>query len=468
MKRSRTVQLVEWDRKTVWHPFTQMKDWQADPVIVVDRGEGNTLIDTDGRRYLDGVSSLWANLHGHRVKRIDRAIKAQLGKISHSTFLGLSHEPAIQLSRRLLRLAPKNLKRVFYSDSGSAAVEVALKMAYQYWQLKGLKKKKTFLKLKNAYHGDTLGAVSVGGISLFHEIFHPLLFKAYQADAPYLYRDVFSAKGACLPDRQGPALGGRFTEAEYARFCADKAEKILKRHHSEICALVAEPVMQGAAGMLVQPAGYMKRLRQLTKKYGVLLIADEVATGFGRTGKMFACEHDGVKPDFLCLAKGITGGYLPLSATLSTEEIYNKFLGDYGEFKAFFHGHTYAANPLACAAALANLDIFEKENVLVRLQPKIELLKQELLKIKHLPHVGDVRQAGLMVGIELVKDLKTKAPYPLDEKRGIRVCLLARKKGVMLRPLGNVIVLMPPLSITNAEIMNLCRVVGDCIQEAIQ
>ena len=448
MKRSRASQLVRWDRESIWHPFTQMKDWQKDPVIVIDRGEGNTLIDTEGRRYLDGVSSLWANVHGHRVPAIDRAVKTQLEKIAHSTFLGLSHEPAIRLAKRLLQWAPKNLKRVFYSDSGSASVEVALKMAYQYCQLKGHKKKKTFLKLKNAYHGDTLGSVSVGGIALFHEIFHPLLFKAYQADAPYLYRDRFTG-----------------SESEYARYSADKVEKLLKRHHESICALVAEPVMQGAAGMLQQPAGYMKRLRALTKEYGVLLIVDEVATGFGRTGKMFACEHDGVEPDLMCVAKGITGGYLPLSATLTTEEIYSAFLGEYSEFRAFFHGHTYAANPLACAAALASLDIFEKEKVLARLQPKIELLKRELWKIKRLPQVGDVRQAGFMVGIELVQNTATKAPYPLQEKRGIRVCLAARKRGVLLRPLGNVIILMPPLSFTEKDILKLCRVVGECIEE---
>ncbi len=446
MSRVHTRQLVGWDRQMIWHPFTQMQDWQKDSVIVIEQGKGNYLIDTEGRRYLDGVSSLWANVHGHRVKEIDQAVKKQLGRIAHSTFLGLSHEPAIQLSRRLLKWAPKNLKRIFYSDSGSAAVEVALKMAYQYWQLEGQKKKKTFLKLKNAYHGDTLGAVSVGGIDLFHEIFKPLLFKAPQADAPYFYRDSF-----------------RGSESEYARYCAEKVEKILKRRHENICALVAEPLMQGAAGMLVQPAGYMKRLGRLAKKYGVLFIADEVATGFGRTGKMFACEHDGIKPDFMCLAKGITGGYLPLSATLVTEEIYNAFLGDYGQFKAFFHGHTYSANPLACAAALANLDIFEKKNVLGALVPKIEFLKHELWKIKRLPHVGDVRQAGFMVGIELVKDLRTKASYPLEEKHGIRVARMARQQGVMIRPLGNVVVLMPPLSITKSEIATLCHVVHKCI-----
>ncbi len=451
MKSVSTRQLVQWDRQMIWHPFTQMKEWQKDPVLIVDRGEQNTLIDTDGRRYLDGVSSLWTNVHGHRVPEIDRAVKNQLNKIAHSTFLGVSHVPAIHLAKRLLELAPKNLKRVFYSDSGSAAVEVALKMAYQYWQLKGHKTKKTFLKLKNAYHGDTLGSVSVGGINLFHEIFGPLLFKTYEADAPYFYRDCF---------------GG--SQNEYAHFCAGRVEKILKRHHENICALIVEPVIQGAAGMLLQPPGYLEELRRLTKKYKVLLIADEVATGFGRTGKMFACEHDRVEPDFLCLAKGITGGYLPLSATLTTEEIYNAFLGDYREFKAFFHGHTYSANPLACAAAIASLGLFEKKQVLARLQTKIEILRRELEKIKCLPHVGDVRQAGFMVGIELVKNLKTKEPYPLKEKRGIRVSLMARNHGILIRPLGNVIVWMPPLSIKKTELEKLCLVTAKCVEAITQ
>lgn len=416
------------DKRYVWHPFAQMKEWARDPLVVIERGEGNTLIDTRGRRYIDGVSSLWCNVHGHRVKELDDAIRSQLKKIAHSTFLGLSHVPAVQLSQKLIEIAPKGLKKVFYSDSGSAAVEVALKMSYQYWQLKGRKKKKTFLHLKSAYHGDTLGSVSVGGIELFHKIFHPLLFKTFEASW-------------------------------------DRAETVLRQRADEICAVIVEPMMQGAAGMLKQPKGALSQIRALTKKLGVLLIADEVATGFGRTGKMFACEHEKVTPDILCLAKGLTAGYLPLSATLTTQEIYDAFLGEYKEFKAFFHGHTYSANPLACAAAIANLDLFKKNKTLEKLQPKIKLLTQELEKIGLLDHVGDVRQTGFMVGIELVKDKHTKKPYPLAEKRGFRVAMLARKHGVMIRPLGNVIVLMPPLSITKKELLKLCQVIDRCIQE---
>ena len=448
MNPARAKRLELWDKKYIWHPFTQMKDWKIEPAVVIEKGEGNYLIDTRGRRYLDGVSSLWCNVHGHRVKALDRAVKDQLSRIAHSTFLGLSNVPAIELSKKLTEIAPRGLSKVFYSDSGAAAVEVALKMAYGYWQLKGFKAKKSFLNLKNAYHGDTLGAVSVGGIELFHEIYYPLLFKTFRVDSPYYYRDSF--KGS---------------ESKYAAFCAKKVEALLKKHHKQIAALVIEPLMQGAAGMLKQPKGYLSLVRDLTKKYNVLLIADEVATGFGRTGKMFACDHEGVAPDLLCLAKGITGGYLPLSATLTTEKIYNAYLGEYKEFKAFFHGHTYSANPLACAVAAANLDLFKRERTLERAQPKIKLFTAELAKIKKLEHVGDVRQVGFMVGIELVKDAETKAPYPLEEKRGMRVAQLAREKGVMIRPLGNVVVLMPPLSITAAELRKLCGVVNECIEQ---
>ena len=437
-----------WDKKYIWHPFTQMKEWCEGPITIIEKGKGNELIDIHGKHYIDGVSSLWANIHGHRVKKIDAAVKKQLEKIAHSTFLGLSHAPAAELSEKLIKIAPYGLTKVFYSDSGSASVEVALKMAYQYWRAKGDKKKNTFLKLKNAYHGDTLGSVSVGGIDLFHEIFHPLLFKTLGVDAPYFYRDNFKGN-----------------EKDYAKFCAKKVEAVLKKEHRRICALIVEPLMQGAAGMLKQPRGYLQAVEKLAKKYNVLLIVDEVATGFGRTGRMFACEHANITPDFLCLAKGITGGYLPLSVTLTTDRVYNAFLGEYREFKAFFHGHTYSANPLACAAAIANLEIFEKEKTLKKLQPKIRLLSEELWKMKRLTHVGDIRQTGFMVGIELVKDQKTKEPYPLSEKRGFRVCLEARKRGVMLRPLGNVIVIMPPLSITETELRKLCRVVYDCIKE---
>ncbi len=451
MHKKAAAQIDALDKQFIWHPFTQMAEWCKDPIVVIEKGQGNYLIDTRGRRYLDGVSSLWCNVHGHQVPELDRALLNQSRQIAHSTFLGLSNVPAARLAKELISIAPNALKKVFYSDSGSAAVEVALKMAFQYWQQKGVKTKKTFLKLENAYHGDTLGSVSVGGIRLFHTIFGKLLFKTFKAPSPYAYRENW--KG---------------TEAEYATYCANRVESILKKHHREIAAVVMEPLMQGAAGMLKAPHGFLTRVRQLTRRYKVLLIVDEVATGFGRTGKMFACEHEKVTPDLLCVAKNLTGGYLPLSATLATNEIYNAFLGKYTDFKAFYHGHTYSANPLASAVALANLELFKKRKVIRNLQPKIRLLKQELEKISRLESVGDIRQTGLMVGIEMVQNRETKASYPLAQKRGFRVCLEARKMGVMIRPLGNVIVLMPPLSITAQEIKTLCRVVGECIQEVTE
>jgi len=450
MKARDANRLEAWDKKYVWHPFAQMREWREGPVVVIEKGEGNYLIDTRGRKYIDGVSSLWCNVHGHRVKELDGALKRQLGKIAHTTFLGLSNVPAINLAKRLVEIAPKGLTKVFYSDSGSASVEVALKMAYQYWRQRGFKEKTTFLKLKNAYHGDTLGSVSVGGIGLFHEMYQPLLFNAYEAEAPYRYRDSF-----------------RGSERQYAEFCAKKIEAVLKKHHRKICAVVMEPLMQGAAGMLDQPKGYLALVRRLTKKYNVLMIADEVATGFGRTGKMFACGHEKGAPDFLCAAKGLTAGYLPLSVTLTTEEIYKAFLGEYKDFKAFFHGHTYSANPLACAAAIESLNLFRKNKVLSRLRGKIRLLSAELSKLKNKKCVGDIRQAGFMAGIELVKNPKTKEPHPPGDRIGHKVILKAREKGVMIRPLGNVLVLMPPLSITEAQLKTLCRVVAESIDDVI-
>jgi adenosylmethionine-8-amino-7-oxononanoate aminotransferase len=448
----RTRQLIGWDKKYVWHPFTQMRDWTADPdVLVIEKGSGSYLIDSDGRRYLDGVSSLWCNTHGHRVSEIDRAVKRQLGKIAHTTYLGLANEPASILSKELIAIAPKGLKKVFYSDSGSEAVEIALKMAYQYWQLKGVRTKKTFLKFTNAYHGDTVGSVSVGGIQIFHDIFGPLLFKTFTAPAPYRYRENFSGN-----------------EEAYTEFCAGRVEQVLRKHHREIAAVVLEPLVQGAAGMLMQPRGFLKRVAALAKKYDTLLILDEVATGFGRTGTMFACEQEGVSPDLLCLAKGLTAGYLPLAATLATDRIYDAFLGSYSEFKTFFHGHTYTANPLACAAAVANLRYFKEKRVLDRARRQTAALTAELKKIEAHPNVGEVRQKGMMVGIELVRDRATRAPFPIEAQMGARVCREARKHGVIIRPLGNVVVLMPPFSFTDAQIRQLCAAVHRSIQTVVR
>ncbi|MBI3306936.1 MAG: adenosylmethionine--8-amino-7-oxononanoate transaminase [Candidatus Omnitrophica bacterium] len=446
----KTDSLAAKDKRYLWHPFTQMRDWQEEDILIIEKGDGVYLEDIHGKKYLDGVSSLWCNVHGHRVPEIDKAVSDQLKKIAHSTFLGLSNVPAIELAEKLIRIAPRGLTRVFYSDSGSSAVEVALKMAFQYWRQRGFPKKSKFVKLTQSYHGDTLGSVSVGGIELFHQIYGPLLFETYSAPAPYRYR---------WPSGDNPQ---KVMEESLAEM-----EKVLSLHKDEVAALIMEPLMQGAAGMIDQPAGYISRARELTKRYNTLLIFDEVATGFGRTGKMFASDHEKVTPDLMTVAKGITGGYLPLAATLATEEIYEAFLGPYSEFKAFFHGHTYTANPLAARAACASLELFEKNRILEKLPAKVEFLKQNLRNFYHLPIVGDIRQAGLMVGIELVKNKKTKEAYGWEEKIGIRVIQKAREKGAILRPLGPVIVLMPPLAMEKKELKELLDITYESIQETV-
>jgi adenosylmethionine-8-amino-7-oxononanoate transaminase len=506
--------LILKDKKYIWHPFTQMRDWQTEDFPVIDRGEGCYLIDTDGRKYLDGVSSLWCNVFGHRVKAIDRAVKKQLGKIAHTTFLGLTHPLAVELAEKLVAIAPGNalnksfphassgnpeffnhgspiktiggdnnnqqmrddkqkLSRVFYSDSGSEAVEVALKMAFQYWQQRGNAKKKRFAKLTNAYHGDTLGSVSVGGIDLFHQIYKPLLFDTFEIPSPYRYRwplppmgkDGF---GTDLRPVSDPPSAAKHDWERVKKESLDAMEKVLREHHEEIAALVMEPLMQGAAGMIDQPAGYISRARELTRKYNILLIFDEVATGFGRTGKMFAADHENVTPDIMAVAKGMTGGYLPLAATLTTEEVYEAFLGRYEEFKTFFHGHTYTANPLACAAANATIDLFRKDRTLEKLQPKIRLMQGRLKDFHQLKSVGDIRQCGTMIGIELVRDKKTKKEFEPKEKIGVRVIELARKKGAILRPLGPVVVLMPPLAMSERELNELLEITYESIEETTE
>lgn len=440
--------LADWDRKYLWHPFTQMQEWEQEAPLIIERGRGAYLIDTQGKKYLDGTSSIWVNLHGHRHPTLDRAIKNQLDKIAHSTFLGLSNPPAIRLARELIRIVPKGLTRVFYSDNGSTAVEVALKMAVQYWQQHRPEAgpKHTFLHLKLAYHGDTIGAVSVGNIELFHGRFKPLLFPTLDAEPPYCYR--------C-------PLALTYPSCQMA--CLDPIEQLLKTRHREIAGFVIEPLVQAAAGMIMSPPGYLKRIRELCTQYNVLLIADEVATGFGRTGKMFACQHESVTPDLMAISKGLTGGYMPLAATLTTEEIYNAFLGKYEEFKTFFHGHSYTGNPLGCAVALANIEIFRKEKTLAGLRPKIALLKRLLKPFADLPLVGDIRQRGMMVSIELVRNKTTREVIPLQAQIGHRVATEARCRGLLLRPIGNVIVLMPPLSVTPRELQRMTEILRQAI-----
>jgi adenosylmethionine-8-amino-7-oxononanoate aminotransferase len=443
-------QLIDWDRSHVWHPFTQHSLWNAvDPLIIVG-GEGEYLFDADGSRYIDGHSSLWCNIHGHRRPEINSAIIKQLDRIAHSTQLGLASPPAIRLAKRLVDLAPPGLTKVFYSDDGSTSVEVAVKMAYGYWHHVGQPQRSRFVALRNAYHGDTIGAVSLGGIDLFHGVYAPLLFKAEFAPSPYCYRCPL---GKC---RDTCNLA-----------CADEIDRLLQTHRGEVAAVVVEPLIQCAAGMITAPPGHLRRVRELCDRYDVLLIADEVATGMGRTGRMFACEHENVVPDLMCVSKGLTGGYLPLAATLATERIYEAFLGPIDSGRTFYHGHTFTGNPLGCVAALANLDIFESDRTLEQLPAKIERLTGHLRRLADNPHVGNVRQCGMIAGIELVKDKATREAYPYGLQVGAQVCAHARQYGVIIRPLADVIVIMPPLIISPESIDHLMNTVERCIEETV-
>ena len=408
-----STSLEERDRRVMWHPFTQMAEW--DP-LVIERGEGNYLVDTAGNRYLDGVSSLWCTVHGHNHPRLNAALRGQLDKIAHTTFLGLTHEPGIRLGEALVEVAPPGLTRVFYSDSGSTAVEIALKQSFQCWQLRGRTAKQRFLRLGDAYHGDTLGAVGVGGIELFHRIFGPLLVQSIAIPSP---AGTDGARSLSM------------------------LEDALRTDAEQIAAFVIEPSIQGAAGMLVHPRGFLAEVATLCRKHDVHLIVDEVATGFGRTGAIFACEREQVSPDFLCLAKGIAAGYLPLAATLSTEEIYREFLGKRNELKQFFHGHTFTANPLACAVGVESLALLRESTLphALRLLPSIEA---SLDRMRHVAGVRDVRSCGFMIGIEI--EPRT------DRFVGAEVCQRARAYGVILRPLGDVVVWMPPLSLTTSDL----------------
>ncbi len=440
-------QLAAWDRQYIWHPFTQMKDYMKDEPLIIERGEGSFLIDVDGNRYIDGVSSLWVLIHGHGRRELIDAINVQAESLCHSTLLGLANTPSILLAKKLSEITPRGLTKVFYSDNGSTSVEIALKMAYQYWQQKGERQRRRFLTFENAYHGDTIGAVSVGGIDLFHKVYGPLLFKSYKSPSPYCYR---------CPLHLAPETCGLA--------CLDVFEENVRKHKDELCAVVMEPAVQGAAGMIVQPDGFLKAVRRITKEHGILLIADEVAVGFGRTGDMFACEGARIVPDFLCMAKGITAGYLPLAATMTTDEIFSGFLGEFDDFKTFFHGHTYTGNPVACAVALENLRLYETEGLIGQVRQKAARLKVSLKAFNALPHVGEVRQKGMMIGIELVKSTKTRRAYAPGEKIGHRVILEARRRGVAIRPLGDVIVLMPPLAIEQDVLDTLVNVTYDSIR----
>jgi adenosylmethionine-8-amino-7-oxononanoate transaminase len=448
--------LIKSDKNNIWHPFTQMADWiNNDPgvALIIDRAKGSYLYDVDGKKYLDGVASLWVNLLGHRNSKIDKAVKKQIDKVSHTTFLGLTHIPAIKLAKTLLEILPSNIKKIFYSDNGSTAVEVALKMAYQYQQLKN-EKRTMFLSLKNAYHGDTIGAVSVGGADLFHLRFKSLLFKSYFAMSPYCYRCIYRKNEIKFPSN-ARNFKNHNVQVGCRGECIKQVESILAKNHKKIAAAIIEPLNQAASGMIIMPKGYLKEYANLCKRYEIPLICDEVATGFGRTGKMFAVEHEGVKPDFICLSKAITGGYLPLAVTATTNDIYNAFLGKYEEFKTFFHGHSYTASPLACAAANATLDALQQDKILQKLQPKIEHLEKELAELSKHSKVGNIRHCGVMVGIEIVKDKKTCKSYDYKLKTGAKICNKIRKHGVIIRNLNDILVMFLPLTVTSQEISKI-------------
>ncbi|GIW88966.1 MAG: adenosylmethionine-8-amino-7-oxononanoate aminotransferase [Isosphaeraceae bacterium] len=437
--------LTAWDHDHVWHPFTDQADWLASEPLFIDRAEGVFLIDLAGRRYIDGVSSLWCNLLGHRHPALDAALRGQLDRIAHSTLLGLTHEPAVRLARRLAELAPPGLTRVFFSDSGATAVEVALKLAFQYWRQKNPPEpqRRLFLALDGAYHGDTLGDVSLGGVPRFHAMFGPLLFPTLRAPSP---------------SAQNP------TES------LQTIDRLLREHPGQVAAVVLEPIVQCAAGIRVHPDGFLAQLAQLVRQHNTLLILDEVAVGMGRTGTLFACQREGVSPDFLCLAKGLTGGYLPLAATLTTDAIHAAFTRPHAATPdpTFYHGHTYCGNPLGAAVALATLDTLLREHILERLPPRIDQLRRWLDRLRSHPHVAEARQAGLIAGIELVRDRSTRTPFDPSLRLGARVCLRARHYGAILRPLGDVLVLMPPLVISEAELEQLCSALEHALHDELE
>jgi adenosylmethionine-8-amino-7-oxononanoate transaminase len=443
-------ELLEKNKSYLWNPFTQMKDYLEEDPVIIAGGSGRKLIDVQGNEYWDGVSSVWLNVHGHRVPELDQAIRDQLDNIAHSTLLGMANIPAILLAEQLIHLMPPGLAKVFYSDSGATAVEIGIKMAFQYWKNKGLPEKRHFITMKEAYHGDTIGAVSVGAIDQFHLIYSGLLFPSIKVSYPYVYRSPHG-------DDPGEVAIGHLAELE----------QVLATRSHEVAALIVE-LVQGAGGIIVMPEGYLKGVRDLCDRYNVLMITDEVATGFGRTGRMFACEHEQVSPDILTAGKGLTGGYLPVAITVTTDEIYDAFYADYEEQKTFFHGHSYTGNQLGCAVALANLELFQKNNLVAHVAQKSKYIEEKLTRFHELRHVGDIRQKGFMIGLELVVNKETKQPYDWTERIGARVCRRTRELGMLLRPLGNVVVFMPPLASTYEELDEMLAILYQAIADVIE
>lgn len=487
--------LARLDHRYVWHPFTQMRDWlKREPILIV-RGEGATLRDANGREYLDANSSIWTNLHGHNHPRLNAAIEGQLRKIAHSSALGFANEPASMLAGRLVQIAnerirsqennpgckrptlrlaknQRHLSKVFFSDDGSTAMEVALKLAYEFTRRIGRSRKPKFLSLDGAYHGDTVGAVSLGHIDLFHKAYSGLLFKSDKAPSPYCYRCPFNrAKPERADAREYRKCRWECVDALEARFAAQK------KRGNPYAAFVFEPLMQGAAGMIAHPPGWLRRAAEIARGNGALLIADEVMTGFGRMGNgdgrragetnppLFACQHESVQPDFMALAKGLTGGYLPMAATLTTQAVFDAFLGEYDEFKTFFHGHSFTGNQLGAASALASLEILHGR-ASVRGRARLEAaLRAELNFLWSRHNIGDIRQCGLVAGIELVRDWRSRAPFDLRERTGIRVCEAMARRGVLTRPIGNVVVLMPPFCATPAQLRKMISALAESVDE---
>ena len=444
---------VRADRSFLWHPFTQQDEWTQYPPIIVERAEDFFLIDVEGKRYLDGVSSIWCNVHGHGHRDIVDAMKSQLDRVAHSTLLGLSHTPAIELAERLVEITPTGLGRVFFSDSGSTAVEVAVRMAFQYWRQVGKPERTKFLSLSEAYHGDTLGSVSLGFSDPFHRGYESLTFDVLKTPPPFL----------CPPvNGFGPSDEASLQTA--GNEALSLLRKTLSEQSSEIAGVVIEPLVQGAAGIWPQSPDFVRGVRKLCDEYDVLLVCDEVATGFGRTGTMFACEQANITPDIMCVAKGLTAGYLPVAATLTTEAVYDAFRGHYDKYRALFHGHTYGGNPLGCRAALANLDVFESESTLTKAKNTSNVLTEMLDQyISPLEHVGPVRQVGTMVGFDLYKDPNQNLRFEPGERRAHHATLAAREQGVFIRPLGDTMILMPPLNLPTELIETLVRVTAESI-----
>ncbi len=441
--------LIERDLAKLWHPCTQMKDHEWLPLVPIKKGDGVWLEDFEGNRYLDAISSWWVNLFGHCNPRINARIKQQLDTLEHVILAGFSHEPVVELSERLVEITPKGLDRCFYADNGSSAIEATLKMSFHYWRNKGQHKKTKFITLSNSYHGETLGALAVGDVSLYKEIYAPLLMEAITVASPDCFnRDSGESK------------------ADYSTRMFQHMEQTLQQHADEVCAVIVEPLVQCAGNMRMYHPVYLKLLRQACDKYGVHLIADEIAVGFGRTGTLFACEQADITPDFICLSKGLTGGYLPLAAVLTHDHIYQAFYDDYENMTAFLHSHSYTGNPLGCAAGLATLDIFRQDDVIENNQHLANHMGVAVAHLQEHPHVAEIRQSGMILAIEMVKDKQRREAYPWQERRGLKVYQHALSKGALLRPLGNVIYFMPPYVITPEQIDMLATIASEGINIA--